>query len=94
MAELEAVFKVINLALKWNLTEVELKTDSATVVGWIKTVYPWLKTVINNDKRVKRKGASEIVIKRRLEILRDLLEEFDVTLHLTFFQTQEKRLVV
>ena len=33
VAELEAVLKGINLALKWNLNEVELKTDSATVVG-------------------------------------------------------------
>ena len=33
VTELEAVLKGINLALKWNLTEVELKTDSAIVVG-------------------------------------------------------------
>eukprot|EP00794_Sanderia_malayensis_P011566 gene11567-12761_t len=56
-AELEAVLKGINLALKWSLTEVEFKTDSATLVGWI-------ETVINNDKREKTKGASEMVIKR------------------------------
>ena len=43
VAELEAVLKGINLALKWGLKDVELKTDSATVVGWV-------KTVISNDK--------------------------------------------
>lgn len=31
MAELEAVLKGFNLALKWRLREVEIRTDSATV---------------------------------------------------------------
>ena len=66
MAELKAVLKGINLALKWTLTEVELKTDSATVVGWITTVN-------NNDKRIKTKGESETIIKYRLGILKDPL---------------------
>ena len=84
VAELEAVLKGINLALKWNLNEVELKTDSATVVGWI-------NTIINNDKRVKTKGASEMIIKRRLGSLKDLLNEFRVTLHVTFVPTQKNK---
>ena len=84
VAELEAVLKGINLALKWGLQDVELKTDSATVVGWV-------KTVISNDKRVRTKGASEMVIKRRVGLLRDLLNEFDVTLHGTFVATHENK---
>ena len=84
VAELEAVLKGINLALKWNLTDIELKTDSATVVGWI-------NTIINNDKRIKTKGASEMIIKRRLGILKDLLKEFSVTLHVTFVPTQKNK---
>ena len=58
-AELEAVLKRISLALKWKLKDLELKTDSATVLGWV-------KTAISNDKRVKTKGASEMVIKQCL----------------------------
>ena len=84
VAELEAVLKGINLALKWGLKDVELKTDSPTVVGWV-------KTVISNDKRVRTKGASEMVIKRRLGLLRDLLNEFDVTLHATFVSTHTNK---
>ena len=84
MAELETVLKGINLALKWNLTGVELKADSATVVGWI-------NTVSNNDKRIKTKGASEMIIKNRLGILKDLLKGFSVTLHVTFVPTQKNK---
>ena len=78
------MLKGINLALKWNLNEVELKTDSATVVGWI-------NTIINNDKRVKTKRASEMIIKRRLGIFKDVLNEFRVTLHVTFVPTQKNK---
>ena len=84
VAELEAVLKGIILALKWGLQDVELKTDSATVVGWV-------KTVISNDKRVRTKGASEMAIKRSLGLLRDLLYEFDVTLHATFVSTHKNK---
>ena len=84
VAELEAVLKGINLALKWNLTEVKLKTDSATVVGW-------LNTVINNDERIETKGASEMIIQRRLGILKNLLKEFSITLHVTFVPTQKNK---
>ena len=35
MAELDAVLKGINLAIKWGLREIEIKTDSATVLSWV-----------------------------------------------------------
>ena len=35
VAELEVVMKGINLVLKWDLQEIEVKTDSATVASWI-----------------------------------------------------------
>ena len=38
MAELEAVLKGVNLALKWELARLTIKTDSATVNGWLKSV--------------------------------------------------------
>ena len=84
VAELEAVLKCFNLALKWNLTVKELKTDSATVLGWI-------NTVTNNDKKAKTKGASEMVIKHRLRILKDLIEKFEVALNVTFVPTQKNK---
>ena len=48
MAELEAVLKGINLCAKWNLKNVVLVTDSATVFGWI-------KLTLTEEKKVKTK---------------------------------------
>ena len=38
VAELDGVLKGVNLALKWQLREVEIRTDSSTVIGWLSTV--------------------------------------------------------
>lgn len=38
VAELDAVLKGVNLALKWRLQDIEIRTDSATVVGWLNSV--------------------------------------------------------
>ena len=45
-AELDAVLEGINLALKWELSNVHLKTDSAIVVSWV-------KSIVTNERRVK-----------------------------------------
>ena len=37
VAELDAMMKGVNLALKWGLQAVEIRTDSATVASWIKS---------------------------------------------------------
>ena len=72
VAELEAVLKGINLALKWGMKSLELKTDSATV-------HSWVTAVITEEKRVHTKGISEMVVKRRLGIIKDLISEFGLT---------------
>ncbi|XP_076055165.1 uncharacterized protein LOC143033558 [Oratosquilla oratoria] len=69
VSELDAVIKGINLALKWGLREIEIRTDSATVAGW-------MNSVLTAEKRVRTKGAAEILVKRRLGILRELIDEF------------------
>ncbi|KAF2343171.1 Ribonuclease H-like domain, partial [Trinorchestia longiramus] len=38
VAELEAVLKGVNLALKWGMTSIELRIDSATVAAWLQSV--------------------------------------------------------
>lgn len=35
VAELEAVLKGVNLAVKWGLKSLQVMTDSLTVVGWL-----------------------------------------------------------
>ncbi|XP_076032423.1 uncharacterized protein LOC143020149 [Oratosquilla oratoria] len=69
VSELDAVIKGINLAPKWGLREIEIRTNSATVAGW-------MNSVLTAEKRVRTKGAAEILVKRRLGILRELIDEF------------------
>ena len=84
VAELEAVLKGVNLALKWKLKKIELKTDSVTVHGWV-------STVITEEKRVRTKGAAEMVVKRRLGILRDLINEFGLVISVTFVPSAKNK---
>ena len=35
IAELKAVLKGLNLALRWEFKQIELVTDSAMVFGWV-----------------------------------------------------------
>ena len=48
VAELEAILKGVNLALKWGLKDVEVKTDSATVFGWV-------KVTLTGEKRIRQR---------------------------------------
>ena len=60
VAELEVVMKGINLILlKWDLQEIEVKTDSTTVAFWI-------KSEISREGTVKTQGDAVMLIKRRL----------------------------
>ena len=84
VAELEAVLKGLNLALKWSMTSVEIMTDSLTVMSW-------LRSVITEDHRVKTHGAAEMLVKRRLGVFRDLLSEFQLTVTVTFTKSEANR---
>ena len=53
VAELESVLKGVNLALKWGLRDLEVKTDSATVCGWTETII--------KEKTVITKGATGMI---------------------------------
>ena len=77
IAELEAVLKGINLCLKWGLKVITVLTDSATVCGWI-------KMTISEEKRVKTKGAAEMLVKRRLGVLKGLIEELNLSVNVQF----------
>jgi transposase InsO family protein/ribonuclease HI len=84
VAELEAVLKGINLALKWQMTTIEIMTDSATVLSW-------LRATITEDHRIKTHGAAEMLIKRRLFIFKELVQEFGLTVNVTFTKSENNR---
>lgn len=75
VAELEAVVKGLNLAIKWGFKHIKIMTDSATV-------YSWINSTTEKDKRVKVSGLSEVLVKRRLGLLLDLINVCDLTIEL------------
>ena len=56
------------MALKWELKNLEICTDS-------KTVYWWLKTLFSDEKRVKGGGLAEMLVRLRLAVLLGLVNE-------------------
>ena len=70
-SELDAVLRGLNLALRWGKREIVLKTDSATVYGW-------LRATIERTHNVKTRALSERLIRRRLDTLRELIDEEDL----------------
>ena len=71
VAELEAVLKGLNLALRWELTDIKLMTDSASV-------YSWIKSLLEDTKRAKVSGLSEMIVKRRLSTVGQLIDEYSL----------------
>ena len=45
------------------------KTDSATVLSWV-------TSIMEESGRIRTKGAGEVIVKRRLGILGELISEF------------------
>lgn len=71
VAELEAVIKGVSLALKWGVTKLEVITDSASVYGWV-------NSMLEDSRRPKVNGISEMIIRRRLSTIGQLVEEYQL----------------
>ncbi|KAG1682630.1 Gamma-aminobutyric acid type B receptor subunit 1 [Nymphon striatum] len=84
VAELDAVLKGINLALKWRLRVIEIRTDLATVMSWV-------RSVIDGERRIRTKGTSEMIIMRRLGILRELIDEFQLELSISHVSSEKNK---
>ena len=84
VAELDAVLKGMNLALKWGLRVIEVMTDSVTVMSW-------LRSVLTGNRRVRTHGAAEMLIKRRLAVFSELVSSFDLEVVVTFVKSEENR---
>lgn len=69
VAELEAIIRGVNLAVKWGACALEVVTDSATVKGWLQSVF-------QSTRRAKAHGIAEMLVRRRLGILAELIEEY------------------
>ncbi|XP_029641347.1 uncharacterized protein LOC115216286 [Octopus sinensis] len=84
VTELDAVLKGVNLALKWRLRTIEIRTDSATVLGWV-------GSVITGERRVRTKGVTEMLVKCRLGVLGELIAEFGLKLNVVLVPSEKNR---
>ena len=73
MAELDAVIKGVNTALAWKLKKLHLRTDSLTV-------YHWISDALSGKARLKTKASSEMLLRRRINTVKALVDEYDLAL--------------
>ena len=80
LAELDAVVRGLNLAAKWGLKEVEVVTDSATVLGW-------LRSALFESHVVKTRGMSEMLVRRRLAVVQEICDGYGMTATVTWIES-------
>lgn len=68
LAELDTILKGINMALQWRVTVVHLKTDST-----------WVSDVLSGKSQVCMNAATEMLIRRRLSTIKELVKEYKLT---------------
>ena len=83
VAELTAVVRGIALALKWKAKDLTIMTDSASAHWWLDSV--------SGDRRVKMKGDSEMLVRRRLEIIEETLRAYSVSWRVRRVASEENR---
>ena len=84
VAGLDAVLKGINLAIKWGLREIEIRTDPATVLSWV-------TSTVEESRIIQTKGAGEVIVKRRLGILGELISEFKLQIKAVFVPSKRNK---
>ncbi|XP_067944958.1 uncharacterized protein [Watersipora subatra] len=84
VAELEAVLKGLNLAIKWGVKQATIVTDSLSV-------YNWVNSIITESHRPKVSGFSEMIVKRRLGVIAQLVEEYGITLQMSLVKSADNR---
>ncbi|XP_067931172.1 uncharacterized protein [Watersipora subatra] len=82
VAELEAVIRGLGMAIKWGVTEIVLITDSATVYGWV-------KSIISDAKKPKVGGLGEMIISRRLSMISELVEVYQLSLEIQLVRSED-----
>lgn len=84
MAELDAAVRGINMAIAWGVRIIDLRTDSATV-------HKWVDDALSGRARLRTKAQAEMLIRRRVDIIRQLVDELQLTLTVTLVRSAENR---
>ena len=61
---------------------MEVRTDSATILSW-------LNAIVVESRTIRTKGEGEMIIKQRLEILRQLIAEFGLKMKAVFVPSEK-----
>ena len=84
VAELDAVLRGVNMALKWQMKEIVLVTDSATVRSW-------LTSILSGSHRIRTSGIAEMLVRRRLSMIDDLKNEYDLVMHVELVSSAKNK---
>ena len=84
LAELDAVIKGVNVALVWKLKTLHVRTDSLTV-------YHWIADALSGKARLRTKASSEMLIRRRVETLMALRDEYGLALDIELVRSENNR---
>ena len=82
VAELEAVVRGLSCGIKWNLKSMRVMTDSATVFGWV-------NSVIHDSKRPKVNGLGEMLTRRRLSMISELISLYKLCIEVRLVKSEE-----
>ena len=84
MAELDAVIKGVNAALAWKLKKLHVRTDSLAV-------YHWISNALSGKVRLKTKASSEMLIRRRVDTIKALVDEYGLILDIELVRSECNR---
>jgi len=82
MAELDAAIRGLNLAIAWGAREVDLRTDSAAV-------HRWISDALSGRARLRTRAAGEMLIRRRVGIIRQLVEELELSMTVALVRSEK-----
>ena len=83
-AELDAVIMRVNAALACKLKTLHVRTDSLTV-------YQWIVNALSGNVRLKTKASSEMLIRRRVDTIKALVDEYGLALDIKLVRSECNR---
>ena len=91
LAELEAVIKGLALAAKWDVTNVQLMTDSKTVAGWLKQITDKIRHVKTKDAGGVAPTGHVQLVQRRLHLIEDIVVTAGTTVQVQWIRSSENK---
>ena len=85
VAELELVFNGISLAVSWKMKCFRNVTDFFSVFNYV-------KSIIGRNRNIKTRCLSEVLVRRRLKLIEDTINEYHLQLSISLVSLVRTRL--